>query len=137
MQVEIIYTRYRTGLESSSALEKEDLNQSITEKLKTILTESPILAQDNPSRRRSNWEVIFNDPKLPVETIDLKCHRTPRNMPGSVNHVEDSGIYVAYAMECDYYDSPIYVPGDNWSNIRKNFCHYLLKNDLPHMTASI
>ena len=45
---------------------------------------------------------------------------------GLVNHV-DSGLYVLYAIECDYYDCPIFATTpEDFYNIRMKLSHCLL-----------
>ncbi len=40
---------------------------------------------------------------------------------------EDSGLYVLFAMECDYFDSPIFAPDQtHWSNFRTRMAYCLL-----------
>ena len=44
---------------------------------------------------------------------------------------EDSGLYVLFAMECDYFDSPIFAPDQtHWSNFRTRMAYCLLNRQL-------
>ena len=44
---------------------------------------------------------------------------------------EDSGLYILFAMECDYFDSPIFAPDHtHWSNFRTRMAYCLLNRQL-------
>jgi len=48
-----------------------------------------------------------------------------------VYNANDSGLYVLYAMECDYFDSPIYAPDHtHWTNFRTRMAYCLLNKQL-------
>ena len=58
-------------------------------------------------------------------------HRTPPAISLSVTDRNDSGIYVSYAMECDYFDLPIYGElSSDLLNLRKKLAYWLLKQQL-------
>lgn len=48
-----------------------------------------------------------------------------------VHNMKDSGLYVLYAMECDYFDTPIFAPDPvHWSNFRTRMAYCLLNKQL-------
>ena len=48
-----------------------------------------------------------------------------------VYNATDSGLYVLFAMECDYFDSPIYAPDPtHWTNFRTRMAYCLLNKQL-------
>jgi hypothetical protein len=132
----LIYTRYTSPVGLSSSEDRLNLNESIVKKLQRILKESAVpIGQENLEQNSSpsSWKVFYHDPDIPLASIQLGCNRTPRNLPGSVSKQEDSGIYIAYAIDCDYYDCPIYATEEDWVNIRRNIAYYVLNTHLPHM----
>ena len=43
----------------------------------------------------------------------------------------DSGLYVLFAMECDYFDSPVYAPDPiHWTTFRIRMAYCLLNKQL-------
>jgi hypothetical protein len=88
----------------------------------------PLPTEDYTENR--TWKIVFQDPH---KTIEVVCHRTPREMEGSVFLSNDSGLYVAYAVECDYFDAPIYTAGaSDWTNIRKHLAYCILNSQSLH-----
>ena len=48
-----------------------------------------------------------------------------------VYNANDSGLYILYAMECDFFDSPIFAPDlTHWSNFRTRMAYCLLSKQL-------
>ena len=48
-----------------------------------------------------------------------------------VYNLLDSGLYVLFAMECDYFDSPVYAPDPiHWANFRTRMAYCLLNKQL-------
>ena len=48
-----------------------------------------------------------------------------------VYNAYDSGLYVLFVMECDYFDSPIYAPDPtHWTNFRTRMAYCLLNKQL-------
>ena len=48
-----------------------------------------------------------------------------------VYNATDSGLYVLFAMECDYFDSPVYAPDPtHWTNFRTRMAYCLLNKQL-------
>ena len=73
------------------------------------------------------WKSIFQNPQ---ERIPLSCHRTPYTMNAAVKLQTDSGLYILYAMECDYSDAPIYAIDFDWIVLRRKFAYWLLNSQL-------
>ena len=75
----------------------------------------------------SRIKLFYEDPsKLPSSA----CHRTPPGMNRKVAARNDSGIFVLYAMECDYFDAPIFADPQDWVNIRRKLAYSLLRKQL-------
>ena len=48
-----------------------------------------------------------------------------------VYNANDSGLYILFAMECDFFDSPIFAPDrTHWSNFRTRMAYCLLSKQL-------
>lgn len=74
---------------------------------------------------------IYQDPCVLLQAATpLTCNRTPKWIPGRIVQKEDSGLYVMYAVECDYFDAPIFAETDDWTNVRRGFAFRLLNNQL-------
>jgi hypothetical protein len=76
-----------------------------------------------------NWKIVFYDPH---KQCPAASNRTHRNMEGAVDKQEDSGIYIAYAIECDYFDAPIYAISTDWAIIRRRFSYWIVNAQVPH-----
>lgn len=86
------------------------------------IPETPILSC--PSKR-----YFYQDPEATL--IPNNCNRTPHGMPSAITVTTDSGVYIAYAMECDYFDAPMFADTEeSWSIIRGKFAYWLMCNQL-------
>ncbi len=76
------------------------------------------------------WKFVYIDP----ENETAESNRTPLRMPGSVLSKKDSGIYIVYAIDCDYYDAPIFADStfNDWCNIRRNYAFCMANAELIH-----
>lgn len=141
--VHFVYPKYKDIVAPNKPDEHCAFNLRIIQKIDSILdlcksNESasiePILAvadiqAPQPAAVNIPRRYIFQDPESTY--ISNTCHRTPNGMPGSVTLTTDSGIYVAYAMECEYFDAPIFAETDDcWNIIRRKFAYWLLCNQM-------
>ena len=55
----------------------------------------------------------------------------PSPIPCDITHQTESGLFVAYALECEYFDCPMYATAEDWSFIRNNFVYWILKKQMP------
>ena len=139
-EIHIVYPRYVSPIEAAiSALDRDKQNQLIVTKIKAVLDISVMpatqmaTAAEKTNSMSLSWKIICSDPEVATINIPKACSRTPCHMEGCINNKQDSGLYISYAIECDYYDVPIYANLDDWENFRLKLVYYLLNNDLPHM----
>jgi hypothetical protein len=142
--ISFVYCRYEEGISRSTELERTKLNKLIHRRLQKVLFESSvnlphtlptIPASEEPQLyHRTSWTISYQNPQAnEISTNSLFC-RTPTGMSGEVSKQEDSGIYIAYVIECDYYDSPIYFHKEDWKNLKRYFAYCVLNNMLTHMS---
>ena len=131
--VEIIYPQYSVDvLQASSGDERVSNSIYLRDKLISILSASNLAVQTNPNPPEP-WLFYYIYNSAGTNNI-LKYnmnHRIPDGMDcGLVNHV-DSGLYVLYAIECDYYDCPIFATThEDFDNIRMKLSHCVLNKQL-------
>ena len=127
--VQIIYPKYVSNVaQSSSGDERVAYSIVLREILFAILSASEIAHATNVP-----WDCfcIYNSPGTNDSLKGSTNHRIPDGMDcGLTNHL-DSGLYILYAIECDYYDSPIFATlADDYDNIRMKLAHCLLNKQL-------
>ena len=133
--VQIIYPKYSENvLQASSGDERVANSIVLKDKLIAILSASDHLAvHPNPTHPNPPWlfYYIYNS----AGTNDVLKHDTNHRIPdgmdcGLANHL-DSGLYVLYAIECDYYDCPIFATTpEDFDNIRMKLSHCVLNKQL-------
>jgi hypothetical protein len=108
-----------------SAMATTDANSQATTAI------PPVATTVRPVRRTRaaalEWRCIFQNPHAQIRASN---HRTPDTMNTYVELQTDSGLYVAFAIECDYYDAPIYAADSDWSVLRKKFAYWLVNGQL-------
>ena len=75
----------------------------------------------------ANFTIIYDNPHAPPS---ITCNRTPSGMFGKVALSTDSGIYLTYAIECDYFDAPIFADTQGWSLIRQKMAYCVLNQEI-------
>ena len=92
-----------------------------------------------PTIEPRRWTVVSQDPEA---RISASCHRAPAHsilttiscilhlLPGCVVNPVDSGIYIAYAIKCDWFDAPIFAQDADWESLRINFAYWVLNSQL-------
>ena len=160
-EIHIVFTKYsNVELYASTLDEREALTVFLSERLLEVLAyaytlgtllirpveeeeideraeidegnQDPVTATAPPTvlATPQAWKVICQQPE---KTIPMHCNRTPQAMKDChVSSQEDSGIYIAHAIECDYFDAPIYAQEGDWTTIRKRFAYCILSNQLQH-----
>ena len=73
-----------------------------------------------------NYNIVFDNP---MEEPHVGCNRTPRDMKREVALLTDSGIYITYAIECDYFDAPIFAEPQDWVHFRNRLAYCILKKE--------
>jgi hypothetical protein len=141
--IALVYCQYPHGISKSTEESRQQLNKFIATRLQRILKESgsglPNIAPNLPASEepalynRSSWTVSYQSPQSNQISTNYVYCRTPLGMNGRVASKEDSGLYIAYAIECDFYDAPIYAHQDYWSNIKRYFAYCILNSMLSHM----
>jgi hypothetical protein len=139
-EIHIVYTRYlRPELSGINAELKESQNQQIVSKLTALLSNSvePVVEGATAAQRshfvNRSWSIIYVSPDIDSENIPKSYNRTPCHMNCGLGVKQDSGLFIAHAIECDYYDVPVYATPDDWEVIREKLVYYVLNNDLPIM----
>jgi hypothetical protein len=132
-QVSFVFPRYaRSDLSPSTLYERISLYVAITDKIKDIFNIYESSGEINPNNTTQTlkpWAYEHYDQDIPL-TKGTR-NRTPEHMPHQVSFSTDSGLYVAYAIECDYFDAPIYAQEEDWMRIRGYFAYCILNNDVP------
>jgi len=137
--ISIIYCRFEANVSLSKARDRQQLNDVITPRMQFVLMESSrdlpnVVTNVPPSQEpllycRAQWTLSYQDPDAQViTTSEISC-RTPLGMNGRISAQASSGVYIAYALECDYYDAPIYAENDHWENIRRYLAYCILNNE--------
>ena len=126
----IIYPQYSGNVLQASSGDERVANNSIVlkDKLFAILSASDLAVQSHPNPEQ--WlffYYIYNSAGTNNILKNDTNHRIPDGMDcGLVNHV-DSGLYVLYAIECDYYDCPIFATTpEDFYNVCMKLSHCVL-----------
>jgi len=137
--VHTIYPKYSADvIQASSGDEKVSNSILLKDKLSAILTETSTLLIPQPQQVEINqvthtWQFycIYNSSGAHDILKDNINHRTPTGMDCGISQHHDSGIYILHAMECDYYDCPIFnTIAEDWNIIRMKTAHCVLNKQL-------
>jgi hypothetical protein len=102
-----------------SSDERSTLNVFLKDKIESILQNSTV-EEYVPDKWTFHMNIEENGRVTVVNGI-----RT------AVYNANDSGLYVLYAMECDFFDTPIFAPDiTHWSNFRTRMAYCLLSKQL-------
>ena len=75
----------------------------------------------------ANFTTIYDNPDTPPS---IYCNMTPCGMFGKVVLNTDSDLYLAYAIECDCFDAPLFVDAQDWTHFRQKMAYCLLNQEL-------
>jgi len=131
--VHFIYPKYSTNILSAS---DHDARIALNLVLRTILLmfieqfgnindQQPGPALPLPQQA---WQFKYHNPQ--DDTIAVYS-RSPSGMPGSIESKIDSGIYISHAMECDYFDVPVFFCPEHLNTIRRKIAYGILNQQLP------
>lgn len=130
--VQIIYPKYSGNvLQASSGDERVANSIVLKDKLIAILSASDLAVPSNSNPEPWLFYYIYNSAGTNNILKNDTNHRIPDGMDcGLVSHV-DSGLYVLYAIECDYYDCPIFATTqEDFYNFRMKLSHCVLNKQL-------
>ena len=118
----ILYPRYDQSIRCRSTSDSRvALNSVIKEVLSKIIQLS-----DTANYVETDWIFQYSDP----EDINDKIQLVGESLT-TVFHANDSGIFVLYAMETDYFNAPFYAPEKiDWDNFRIRLAYCLLSKQL-------
>ena len=118
----ILYPRYDQSIRCPSTSDSRvALNSAIKEVISKLIQLS-----DNENYVETDWIYQYSDPEDSNDKVLLigESHTT-------VFHANDSGIFVLYAMETDYFNAPFYAPEKlDWDNFRIRLAYCLLSKQL-------
>jgi len=127
--VNFIYTRYEEGVvPPSTAEDRANLNLKMKANIQTLLLVSqpplptlPVLL--NPDVNIATFRFVTND------SLNL----TPQEMAGTVSRSTDSGIYIIFAIECLYFDAPLFAEIQDWHTLRRSLAFNVVKGMLMYL----
>jgi hypothetical protein len=134
-----IYPKYTADVMQQASSGDERVSHSIVlkDKLSVILSASRTQPQEGNNLQQMqvtpDWQFycIYNATGTNDILKDNINHRTPAGMDNGVLQHNDSGIYILHAMECDYYDCPIFnTIAEDWNIIRMKIGHCILNKQL-------
>jgi hypothetical protein len=130
--VHTIYPKYSADvMQASSGDEKASNSILLTDKLSAILSAPTNTQETNQVNRTWQFYCIYNSSGTHDILKDNINHRTPTGMDCGISQHRDSGIYILHAMECDYYDCPIFnTIAEDWNIIRMKTAHCVLNKQL-------
>jgi hypothetical protein len=144
--VNIIYPKYTPDvLRDSSRDERVSNSIRLKDKIDAILLASSTvggqyppqpnnqLQQQLPEESHSTWQYnyFYNISGSENTLSDSINNRSPEGMDCGISSNLDSGLYILHAMECDYYDCPIFnTTQDDWNAIRMKISHCVLNKQL-------
>ena len=148
--VHTIYPKYTTDVVQGSSGDERVANSIVLrDKLSAIVSASPSRSVNQPQGGGTNdqqqplqttpesnivpWQFYFtyNSSGTHDTFKDNINNRTPDGMDCGVCRHHDSGIYILHAMECDYYDCPIFnTITEDWNIIRIKLSHCVLNKQL-------
>jgi hypothetical protein len=144
--VHAIYPKYTADVVlASSGDERVSNSVFLRDKLFAILSASSTLHHQPPqvvdqhqpqvpsAASNVSWQFyyIYNSSGINDTLKDNINHRTPTDMDCGISRHHDSGIYTIHAMECDYYDCPIFnTITEDWNVIRMKIAHCVLNKQL-------
>ena len=148
--VHTIYPKYTTEVVQGSSGDERVANSIVLrDKLSAIVSASPSRSVNQPQGGGTNdqqqplrttpesnivpWQFYFtyNSSGTHDTFKDNINNRTPDGMDCGVCRHHDSGIYILHAMECDYYDCPIFnTITEDWNIIRMKLSHCVLNKQL-------
>ena len=127
--VHIIYTAYESvSLSKSNNKDRSSLSNYLSVRIKSILQELKSFHALASASMPNDWLFLYCDP---FSATIQNLNRTPNGRSGVVKVTNDSGIYVSYAIECDYYDAPLFAENTDWTNFRKKIAYCILNWNLP------
>jgi hypothetical protein len=144
--VNIIYPKYTPDvLRDSSRDERVSNSIRLKDKIDAILLASSTVGQDPPQPNNqlpqqlpaeephSTWQYnyFYNISGTENTLSDSINNRSPEGMDCGISSNLDSGLYILHAMECDYYDCPIFnTTQEDWNAIRMKISHCVLNKQL-------
>jgi hypothetical protein len=152
-EVSIVYAKYSNpSLSHSTQNERAALNFVIKERITRILTAMsavpvPVIAVVPTTEGTIEQRIasLRHPPLLTIDTckfihyyhdeelVPSDCHRTPPDRSLAVLLPTDSGLYVVYAIECDYFDVPVYMgTTSDVSNFRQRLAFWILSKQLMY-----
>lgn len=111
--VKIVSAECTNSVSSVTTAERKIFQDRLTILLNALDQKKRIGGEDLPSP----WIFSFG-----VSVAGLPC---------KIDRISDSGVFIAYAMECDYFDVPMFAEEIDWDGIRSNFVYWILNKELP------
>jgi len=121
-RIQVIFPRYHSSIGCpTTADDRVTLNTVIREVLLKIIQHS-----DSESFVDSSWAFVYSDPEDVNDKLLLVG-----DAQTVVYDRKDSGVFVLYAMETDYFNAPFYAPERrDWDNFRIRIAYCLLSKQL-------
>ena len=127
-----IYTKYEDSSNyPSSNDERMAFNLSLEARIKSLLEAISVAHPRDHDLERETIAHTFAYQNPESHDTPSNCYRTPSGRSGMVKLSTDSGLYVSYAMECDYYDAPVFADENDWLCIRKHTAYSIPNQHLP------
>jgi len=137
--VHFIYSKYGTNniLSASDYDARVALNLLLRTTLSAFIGQSESIndqqqqqqqQQPIPPTQQVLWQFKYSNPQ---EDTITAYSRSPSGMPGSIESKLDSGIYISHAIECDYFDVPVFFSPDHLNTIRRKIAYGILNKQLP------